>query len=193
MYKPSQKILGYHGTYPENIESIQEFNFKESSNHDIWLGDGVYFFIEGIGADLPKNYAKTFAIDQSYDKLLKKYTKSEYCVLEAYIKINENNLLDLTEVVGNQMFNKFRSTLISTIEKHGKKVVGEYKDTDVLKIMRDQLGIDVVKSNVYIKFAIQRKMRFESKIPNVTILAVRNPTKNIIKPSIKVVEKGGIL
>lgn len=58
--------------------------------------------------------------------------------------------------------------------------------------MRDSVGIELVKSNVYIKFAIQRIAKIDSRIPNVTIFVVNNPTKNIQKPSIKEIYKGEI-
>lgn len=190
MYIPKQKITGFHGTYPENIDSILANNFYESQNHDMWIGDGVYFFVDGIGALEPSLYAKQYAIDSCYDKDGKTYFKDEVCVLEAVIKINNDRYLDLTEIIGSQLFNTFRKRTISKIEQSGKRPIsGEYNDADVFKIMREELGIEFVKSNVYIKFAVQRIARFESRIPNVTILVVNNPIKHIQKPTIKVVQK----
>jgi hypothetical protein len=190
MYIQNQKIIGYHGTYPEYVDSILANNFKESKDHDIWIGDGVYFFVEGAGVYEPQEYAKQFAIDNCYDKEVKKHTKEEVCVLEASIRINGDKFLDLTDSIGAQLFNKFRRGVISKIEKSGKRpVMGGYNDTDVFKIMREELGIEFVKSNVYIRFAIQRIAKFESRIPNVTILVVNNPLKNILKPTIKVILK----
>ena len=193
MYIPNQKITGFHGTYPENIDSILANNFYESQNHDMWIGDGVYFFVDGIGAFEPLEYAKQYAIDSCYDKDSKTYLEDEVCVLEAVIKINSDKYLDLTESIGSQLFNTFRKRAISKIEQSGKRPVSsEYNDADVFKIMREELGIEFVKSNVYIKFAVQRIARFESRIPNVTILVVNNPTKHIQRPTIKVVQKGKI-
>ena len=86
----------------------------------------------------------------------------------------------------------FRDRVISSIEFIGKKPVTPYRDVDVFKVMRQELGIEFVKSNLYIKFALQRICRFESNIPNVTVLVVNNPTKNIQKPSIQVILKKGV-
>ena len=61
MYTVSPKITGYHGTYPENIGGILENNFFETLNHKIWLGDGAYFFVDGIGTLPPEEYARMFA------------------------------------------------------------------------------------------------------------------------------------
>lgn len=192
MYSVSPKITGYHGTYPENIDGIIENNFFETTNHRTWLGDGVYFFVEGIGTLHSGEYARMFAIDQCWDKEAQAYLKGHYCVLEATIKINDNKFLNLTEAKGNKLFNEFRDQAIKKIEEGGKAIVGEYRDTDILTVMKDTLGIEFVKSNVYIKFAIQRIKRFESIIPNVTVLVVNNPTKNIHKLSIKETKKGDI-
>lgn len=191
-YQVSPKITGYHGTYPEHLQSILDNNFNETKNHEIWLGDGVYFFIEGVGELPPIEYAKLFAIDQCYDTTKRAYTKTHLCVLQALIKINPNKFLDLTNEAGNQLFNTFRSQTISKIEHTGKRPVSPYKDTDVFKIMRESLGIEFVKSNLYIKFAEQRIYRIESIIPNVTVLVVNNPMNNIQKPSIKEVYKGDV-
>lgn len=192
-YSPNQKEKGFHGTYPEYVDSILTNNFKESLEHDIWVGDGVYFFVDGIGAFPPQDYARQFAIDNCYDRDKKMYTRDRICVLEAIVKINSDKFLDLTENTGSQLFNTFRKRTIAIIEKSGKTPIGEYKDADVFKIMREELGIEFVKSNVYIRFAVQRRARFESRIPNVTILVVNNPAKNIQKPTIKVVHEGGII
>ncbi len=193
MYIPNPKVIGYHGTYPENISSITEHNFHETKDHVIWLGDGVYFFIDGVGSLPPEEYAKQFAIDQCFNKQFKIYTKTKYSILEATIKINDNKYLDLTDKIGNQLFNEFRDKAIRKIELGGKSIIGQYSDTDILKVMRDALGIEFVKSNLYIKFAKQRIGRFESIIPNVTVLVVNNPTKNIQRLSIKEKLRGEIL
>lgn len=194
MYSQNQKITGYHGTYPEYLESIQKNNFEESKDHEMWIGDGVYFFVEGIGAAPAVEYSKQFAIDACYDNDLKKHTRDKICVLEAVIKINNDKYLDLTLTEGYQLFNSFRKRTISLIEQTGKKPIsGDYKDSDVFKIMREELGIEFVKSNVYIRFAVQRSGRFASRIPNVTIFVVNKPTKNIQKPTIKVVYQGEII
>ena len=192
MYSVSPKITGFHGTYPENATGIKEMNFNETKNHDVWLGDGAYFFVDGIGALPPEEYARMFAIDQCWDKKLSAYSKSKYCVLEAVIKINDNKYLNLTDSKGAKLFNEYRDNLITKISESGKVVVGEYKDTDVLSTLRETLGIEFVKSHVYIKFAIQRVKRFESKIPNVTVLVVNNPSKNIHKATIKELKEGDI-
>jgi hypothetical protein len=193
MYTVSEKISCYHGTYPENIDGIINENFKESINHDIWIGDGVYFFVDGIGEESPVENASQYAIDNCYDKTKKDYLKDEICVLEAKVKLNNLKYLDLTQTNGLKLFNSFRSNYIKNIEKSGKYLAtNDYKDADIFKIMREELEIEFVKSDVYIRFASQRKARFDSRIPNVTIFVVNNPKKNIIKPTIKVIYRKAV-
>lgn len=193
MYSPSPKIIAYHGTYTEKTCSIIENNFFESKDHSIWLGDGVYFFIDGIGSQHPSDYAEQFAKDQAWDNIAKAYQKQKFSVLEAIVKINENKFLNLTDSKGAKLFNEFRDRAIELIAESGKTIVGNsYNDTDILKIMREELEIEFVKSDVYIKFAIQRVKKFQSIIPNVTVLVVNNPAKNIHKSTIKEIKKGDI-
>lgn len=137
----------------------------------------------------PVEYAKQYAIDKCWDNVNRVYLKKECVVLEATVKIREEKFLDLTDLQGLKLFNNFRYQIIKKIENSGKSLVGSYRDTDVLKIMRDGLGIEFVKSNVYIKFASQRRGKMESLIPNVTVLVVNNPTKYIAKPTIKEIDK----
>lgn len=193
MYSTALKFIGYHGTYPEHVDSIKENNFRETENHNIWIGDGVYFFIEGVGDESPIDHAKLFAIDQCFDNDNKTYSKNKVCVLEAVIKVNNDKCLDLTNSKGNQLFNKFRGGVLNKIQESGYKTEKSYRDADVFKLMRKMLGIEFVKANVYFKFGLERKKATISNIPNVTIFVVNNPKKNILKPSIRQVYEGGIL
>ena len=43
------RFTGWHGTDEKNVEEILKNNFQESPGDDQWLGEGVYFFTEGIG------------------------------------------------------------------------------------------------------------------------------------------------
>ena len=46
-----RRFEGYHGTDTAHTESIQTNNFKPSISDEHWLGDGTYFFIDGIPND----------------------------------------------------------------------------------------------------------------------------------------------
>lgn len=58
--------------------------------------------------------------------------------------------------------------------------------------MKADFGFEVVKASFYIKFSDERILQVESRLPNVTIVAVSKPHKNIEKDSLRVVKKGGI-
>ena len=190
-YSTSPKQIGYHGTYPENVESIRVNNFFESEALT-WLGVGVYFFVEGINTLPCSDYARLWAIDNCWDKSLQKYSREEFSVLEATIKINNNKMLDLTVGLGKKLFNEYREKTIRKFTKGGQELVGKFLDSDVLEEMRNDLEIDFVQSDLYIKFAVQRQKRLESIVPNVTVLVVRNPSTHIHKTTIKEIKKGSI-
>ncbi len=192
MYSVSPKLSAFHGTYPENVDGILENNFFETEEKT-WLGNGVYFFLDGIGTLSPAAYAKQYAIDKAWDKANKQHIHTHYAVLEAIIKVNDNKLLNLTIPDGTKLFNEFRDLHITNIAKIGKAIAGFYYDSDVLAEMQRVLGIEFVKSNLYIKFANQRILRYSSIVPNVTVLVVRNPLKNIQKTTINLIEKGEII
>jgi len=44
------KIKGYHGTSVNSAELIVKSNYEKSIGDKEWLGDGVYFFIDGLSS-----------------------------------------------------------------------------------------------------------------------------------------------
>lgn len=116
----------------------------------------------------------------------------EFSVLEAIIKINDNKMLNLTLPQGKKLFNEYRKRSLDKFAEAGKEIIGRFLDSDILDEMRKDLGIDFVLSDLYIRFAIQRKERLESKVPNVTVLVVRNPSNHIHRTTIKEILKGDI-
>lgn len=193
MYKTNLKVIGHHGTYSSNVSSILDKNFMESSNHLYWFGDGVYFFIEGVSVESSEELAKEYKTDEIRRDHQKEAGRIiELSVLQATIRVNDDVFLDLTVPNGNKLFNKFRNEVIKTISFSGKKPTIPYNDYDIFNLMRKKLGIEFIKADVYIQFNNQRKGNFKSNVPNVTIFVVNNPLKNIQKPSIKEVFKGGV-
>ena len=65
-------IKGHHGTDINSCEAILESNYKISEGDQHWLGEGVYFFIEGLSTDTI-NLAKKWAIAEAWDNDNKKY------------------------------------------------------------------------------------------------------------------------
>jgi hypothetical protein len=173
-------IIGHHGTYEKNVDSIVENGFWESEDHNQWFGDGVYFFVPGLNE--PITSAKQYAEDTRQ----RDNSGDPTCVMEATVNVNNDSFLDLTQNDGLQLFNSYRDEVLAKIELIGKKPSSVFGDHDLMKNMRKELGIEFVKGNVYIRFGVQRSdSAFRSVIPNVTIFVVNNSETNIEKASIK--------
>lgn len=185
-------ITGYHGTDAANLKGIIADGFLESEN-DTWLGNAVYFFVEGISALDCSADAANWAKDQSYGGYGKPKKYHRYVVLETDIPTDDDLMLDLTVRDGARWFNDFRRKYLEQLRREGKMVQGEVLDSHILNAIREEIGIEFVKGEVYIRFGKDRIDRIHSRIANVTIFAVNNPNKNIPKNNIKVHSKGNIL
>jgi len=185
-------MKGYHGTDNSNVNSIKNNNFKKREDNNHWLGNGLYFFIDGVG-ESPDINAEKWAIAESWNNQLHCYTYNVYSVLSCDIMLNKGNILNLTQVSGLNLFNKFREKLINETDMHELKTdYSNYRsDFKLLELLKDKFNINIVIVHVYIKFAKQRIVRLNSRIPNCTILSVSNNTI-IDKTSIKEVKRGVI-
>jgi hypothetical protein len=182
-------LEGYHGTSFESAQLIQKNNYDISIGDVEWLGDGVYFFVEGISTET-LSLAKKWAITQAWDNKLKRNKYNNFCVLKSEIFVEKQNFLDLTTEDGIEVFEYLLEKYSSKIESIGKKL--EFLDGMLINLARREgiFPIDVVKGNFYIKFAKERIKQIKLRTSNCTICTVYNPTKNII--STKVVRIGGI-
>lgn len=188
------QIIGYHGTSKESAESIIENNFNPSKGGDAdWLGDGVYFFSEGISP--AENNATKWAIVAAYNKYKRCNDYNEYSVLKAEIDLDKNRFLDLTTKDGMELFNYLRNKYIEKIAKSGKRIkktvnYRDFKDGHLINDARANLGIpmDAVRGDFYIKFEKERIYDINFRIPNVTILSVINPKKTINSDHIQIVK-----
>ena len=59
------EIKIYHGTTLESARSILAEGFAYSLGNEHWLGDGVYFFAEGVGY-APERAAELWAEYRAY-------------------------------------------------------------------------------------------------------------------------------
>lgn len=173
-------IKGFHGTSFENAKEIILEDFNPSIGNKEWLGNGVYFFIDGI-SNKPSNQAKKWAIAQSWDKIKKAYTYKRYSVLKCQIEVNEDNFLDLTTNDGIEILDYIIESHTAKMREIGKKI--NYIDGFVINFAREEgiLPVEVAKGNFYIKFTKERINRLNRRTPNSTICSVYNPEKNIIK------------
>ena len=72
-------LEGYHGTLSSNVTSIEQNNFNISRGDNHWLGEGVYFFEDTVGA------AKYNALNWAKFKLQRKNSGQKVAVLKVNI------------------------------------------------------------------------------------------------------------
>ncbi len=182
-------FTGWHGADENSLEGIQENNFRESQGDEHWLGEGVYFFTNGIGN--PQKHARNWAKIEAY-----KRKNTRYSVLESHISVNEEVILDLREIAGLELFNNHRSYVLNRLirgkNKRFRNTNDDYSDGKVIEHLKQVAGIEVVVSNMYVQFGQDRIDKIYSRIPNCTFLCVSNPDENIDPASIKIVERGNI-
>lgn len=185
------KIIGFdgwHGTDENNVEEILRTNFQESPGDDQWLGEGVYFFTEGIGN--PSEHAENWAKSEARKKEI-----SRFGVLKGDVAVNDDAVLDLRANEGLELFNTHRRYILSQIRSTRKKfrVRNEsYCDGKVIEHMKQVANFQVVIANMYVRFLRDRIEKIPSRIPNCTFLCVSNPSENINQGTIKVVARGNI-
>jgi len=182
-------LEGFHGTSSTNADAILKTGFRPSLGDGEWLGDGVYFFTEGISP--PQNNAVKWAIAQSWDNDKKKYTYIDYSIIKADIYVEEDNFLDLTRPKGMEFFNYLRDKYVESIRKGKVKPKNQsFKDGHIINDARANLGfkIDVTKGNFYIRFEDERFYKIRFRTPNTTFLAVFDV--NTIANNLSITKKG---
>lgn len=182
-----KEYIGFHGTDALNEASICTSGFRASSNPDDWLGTGVYFFIDGIKKGLVA--AKEWAIAESWNNHKRNYDYAEYIVLEVIIR--GDKVLDLTLRDHLTNFNLVRSMVLSLFQDKfvTSKGFDSTHDTLLMNLAMDYMKLDIVISDMYVKNAKLRKERISSRIPNVTMMCIKNA--NLIdRESIKAVQRG---
>lgn len=92
----NEKMIGYHGTKKELVESIctNNFNINLDSNNELFLGFGIYFFYfcdDAIDWNI-KRFMKEFSYLPQWNILLDKFS-----VIESTIEVSNDDILDLDE------------------------------------------------------------------------------------------------
>jgi hypothetical protein len=185
-------IEGFHGTDAANVNGIVDNGFRLSLGDEEWLGDGVYFFVDGITSN-PQSNATKWSIANAWDNNLKKYTYLNYAVIKTIIKVNEANFLDLTTTEGMKVFNYLRNKYVSKIIANGKRLNAknaDFKDGHLINNARKKFNfqIDAVKGNFYIKFTNERIHNINFRVPNTTIVAVYDTDNCLEKKYIEVLK-----
>lgn len=186
------ELEGFHGTDISKYDIIKATNFNSSMGNNHWLGDGVYFFTDGISSS-PLKDAENWAIVSAWDKYNRKNTYSEFAVIKAKITVEESNFLDLTTNEGIKIFSHLKNEYTKKLKEAHKRIThsSDFLDGKLINDARKVMGMDirVVKSNFYFKFSDERKLKINSRLPNVTILSVYNPLDSIEKKDIILVER----
>ncbi len=186
----------FHGTDLKFTGRILSNNFTESTGDYHWLGDGVYFFIQGNIPPTPDINAEKWAIAQAWDNSKKLNKYDEYAIVSTKIKVSEETFLDLTTFDGMSVYCYLRDRYIDKIVTSKKRLKsGGFKDGHILNDARLNkiLKIDVVKGDFYVKFADERKNNIEFRIPNITMAAVFNVVDCLDLDEIKIHKTGKIL
>lgn len=166
----NMEIIGYHGTNKDNIESIRKANFKISAGDEEWLGHGVYFFVDGIAC--PIESSKGWAIAQSWNNTNKSNNYPEYCVLSA--KITSEHILDLRVQEDLIKYNSYRDHVVNKCGDYFRKNSYKKHDNLINNMIAGQLGLEVIISNLFIKFRAFRIAQLISRMPNVSVLCAKN-------------------
>lgn len=176
-------IEGHHGTSHESATLIQKSNYELSVGDKEWLGDGVYFFIEGLSSKTV-DLAEKWAIANAWDNNTRNYKYYDYCILKSIIESHDDNILDLTIEEGLEVYEYLIEKYKSKIASIGKRL--NYLDGLIINAARGEgiLPIDIVIGNFYIKFTKERINAINLRINNCTVCTVFDPVKNIVSTTI---------
>ena len=170
-------IKAFHGTLQVRAKQIVVEGYKSSGGNVHWLGDGVYFFIEGVG------YAPDKAAELWAEYRAKK-SHTQFCsLLSSTIDVEYDDVLDLTTYEGIRILNYIQRKCAQKLAAIGKGI--GYVDGYVINYGREEVGLNlaVVKGNEYIQLEEEdRQYNIRRRTPNCTICAVYD--KEMIKNTI---------
>ncbi len=165
----AMNIEAYHGTLRANVKDILAKGFSYSIGNYHWLGDGVYFFIEGLGYS-PDKAAELWAEYRAVK------SHSQFCAnLKSNIEVDDSDVLDLTSYEGIRILNYIQRRCAQKLATAGRGV--GYIDGFIINFGRQELGLafSVVKGNEYIQLEEEeRRYNIRRRIPNCTICAVND-------------------
>jgi hypothetical protein len=182
-------IAAYHGTSLKDANSIIASAYNESNKANEWLGHGVYFFVDGVSS--PEENAVEWARAQAWDKYKRIHNYDQYAVLQSNISLDDDRLLDLTEVSGLAYFNTLKEAFLSHVFTHGT-LAGRDEDEHncmLFNFMMRKTGAQAVKHNLYIKSIRERKLNLRLHVPNTTVLCV---IKDSVGSDNKIIKSGAV-
>ena len=183
------RIEAYHGTGLESAQTICKTSFNKSEGENQWLGDGVYFFVDGISD--PKENASKWAVVNAWDKKAHKNKYDKYGVLLANIDVNDDDVFDMRREEIARFFNEYRNEFNKKIIEAGRSYE-KFEDANILNEMREFKihPLKVVVAAMYVKLTKdERILKIESRLPNTTICSVND--ENCIKNA-RIVKTGDV-
>lgn len=162
---------GFHGTDLANTVSIVRKGFIPSKGDDHWLGDGIYFFLDGLSRT-PDTQAENWAIAQSWDNKENRRRYNSFAVFEAEIQISEDMCLDLRTADGIEVFTYFVDKFVDHIQKTNRKL--KFVDGLMINLAREEelIPMKAVIGNFFIKFTKERIEKINLRTANCTICNV---------------------
>jgi hypothetical protein len=171
-------FLGFHGTNFSATDSISSNGFQASKGDEHWLGDGIYFFLEGLSRT-PEIQAEDWAKAQAWDNRKREFKYDKFVVFEAQIQAYEKECLDLRTSDGVEVFQYFKNQFITKIKKHSRGL--NYLDGLIINLAKNEgiIPISLVIANFYIKFTKERIEKVNLRVQNCTICNVLDSNASI--------------
>lgn len=171
-------IVGHHGTSVDSANAILKNSFSISEGDREWLGDGVYFFVDGVSTKTVE-LASKWAIAEAWNKKERKLDYNSYSIIESTISVDELEYLDLTIEDGLEVLEYLIDRYEDKISSINRRM--DYADGSLINMARNEgvFPLEVVKGNFYIKFKRERILWLNMRTNNCTICAVYNPSKCI--------------
>lgn len=170
LQSPVELLIGYHGTDQKYKSSILFSGFNASTGNAHWMGDGVYFFLEGL-----KNPA---SLAEEWVALQSRHGKgTDYLVVfKATLNAETQKTLKLYNQEGIEFFTKFREDVIKKLNQAGSYCKDDLLDGFLINMLikTSETALDIVIGDFYTKNRFERNNVIRSRIPNARIAVVKN-------------------
>lgn len=164
-------MIGHHGTDRVSGHEIikQDSQFEISrmdKRRELWLGDGVYFFLNN------EKMALEWCKAESYKKKNK-----EYAIIVSRIKARVTEIFDLDSPDGYELFHGHRDIVLERLGKANFSIstpTPDTRDGSLINELCTLFPFKVVKLTCFVARVKERIMKLYSRIPNCTMISVRD-------------------
>lgn len=161
---------GFHGTSAEKAAGIIRDGFNEVNDETLYLGNGAYFFVEGISD--PSEDALNFVTNVN--------PVDNPTVVVADIDTEKDCILDLNTDCGLKIFNHVKKRFFSKRIEDNERM--SRKDIDDGKIINFIVGEKIFEPEVKIVLSQrtlslnkeERELNLHSMVPNCIFCCVKN-------------------